>query len=220
MVRLQRFHIAGQRLQRLQAAQDGRAQCQRHHRQQPQARFSQLDGDIRRQIMPFFGLDQHHHLTALHRIPLGKAAPGAGRAAQLQIGKAVARIKRRQRRVTGTCQHMTCGIPHQNAERILVVVLFQAGQGRLGHVQIRLARQRGRILRKRWQIQRQQQRGGSGQMAVGQLVRFMHAGAVADHHKPGPHQQQRGQHAAHQAAGERSLPACGRFHGPSSRGMK
>lgn len=103
-------HIARQRLQRLQAAQDGRAQRQRHHRQQPQAGLGQLQ----RHIFGQFGALLDRHLPAARRIPLGKAAPGAGGRSELQVGKSVACGKSRQRRIARARQQMAGRIAHQH----------------------------------------------------------------------------------------------------------
>ena len=121
-------YIARQCLQRLQAAQNGRAQGQRHHRQQPQAGLGQLHGDIFGQFGPLLDLHQHHHLPAARRIPLGKAAPCAGRGAKLQVGKSIAPGKSRQWRIARARQQMAARIAHQHAQRKLVIVLLQAGQ--------------------------------------------------------------------------------------------
>ena len=187
-------HIVGQHIQRPQAAPDGQPQRQRHHGQQPHAGLNQLPGNVFGQVITLLQVQQHHHLTFVGRVPLRKTAPsGLGRA-QLQVGKTFGRVKRRRIRRTTAADQAAIGVPQRHAERLLVVVAFQA---RHIHARCRTA---GRD--KLHRAQAQQHRRHAGQVAVGEFVRLFNAGAVTHHHKTEPDHQQSPQRPKQQTAGE------------------
>ena len=218
LAHVQPGHVVGQGIQGAQAAPDSQAQRQKHHRQQPQTGLDQLAGDVLHQVIALLHAEQHHHLALTVAVPVGKAAPQAGGLTQAQVGKTFGGIEHGWRCITTAADEPALGVPQDDAEGLLVVVVLEVGpvhlEGRVagGHEFDR--------------AQAQQHAGHAGQVAVGQFVGFFDAGAVGLRHKAQPDHQQGAQRPDQQAPGEGGLgPAPAprgrsRLHAPLSRGMK